>query len=315
MTDYQTPISLYGPTAAGKTSVAISLAQQLGGVIINADSLQVYDDCATLTARPDEEEMAAADHRLYGFLSAGEGMDVASWLRLARHEMQQIQAEGKLPIFCGGTGFYLKALEEGISTIPVPSEGRLNEAKNKLEALGMLEFEAEVYRFDPKLIGRFEVGDAQRLLRAWSVFKDTGKPLSYWQQQPKVGGVGALNSFVLLPNREALYGRINARFQNMLDRGALEEVASVARRYTHPDKIPISQALGFKELLAVTRGRCSIDEALESGSKLSRNYAKRQLTWARNQTKSAIKLPYMPHIAQYNENLSDLIISFVSQKS
>ncbi len=318
------PLALFGPTASGKTALAIELAQRLDGVIINADSLQVYAACPTLTARPDAGEMAAADHRLYGFLPETEKMDVARWLTLAKAEAARVQAEGKLPIFCGGTGFYLKALEEGLSAIPPIATETLEAAEHRLDALGLKAFEQEVLTADPNLSVQFEVGDRQRLLRAWSVWQGTGQPLSHWHAQPKQGGVGRLRSFALLPDRTALYDRIDQRFAAMLNLGAEAEVAAVAARAQarglDPYGLPLAQALGFKELLAVQDGQMSLPEAQERASQVSRNYAKRQLTWARNQmarnqSQGVIKLPYRSISKQQIKNLCDLIIAFMSQKA
>jgi len=313
------PLALFGPTASGKTALAIALAQRLGGVIINADSLQVYEACPTLTARPDGEEMAAADHRLYGFLPETEKMNVARWLNLAKIEAQRVRDDGKLPIFCGGTGFYLKALEEGLSAIPAVEPDILIAADARLEALGPEAFEQEVFAADPDLQPQFEAKDRQRLLRAWSVWQGTGRPLSYWQAQPKQGGVGRLRSFVLLPDRQALYRRINQRFATMLGQGAGEEVAEVAARTReqglYPLELPLAQALGFKELLATQEAGIALAQAQDRASQVSRNYAKRQLTWARNQSLNAIKLPYNQISKQQIKNLCDLIIAFMSQKA
>lgn len=312
------PLALFGPTASGKTALAIELAERLDGVIINADSLQVYKACPTLTARPDAQEMAAADHRLYGFLLETEKMDVARWLKLATAEAGRVQAEGKLPIFCGGTGFYLKALEEGLSAIPKVPERCLREAEARLESLGLEAFEQEVFAADPDLRSQFETGDRQRLLRAWSVWQGTGQRLSHWQAQPKQGGIGRLRSFALLPDREALYARIDRRFAAMLELGAEAEVAEVAAlakdQWLDPEDLPLAQALGFKELLAVQEGSMTFDQAQDRASQVSRNYAKRQLTWARNQSINAIKSPYKSISKQQIKNLCDLIIAFMSQK-
>ncbi len=311
---YQVPLCLFGPTASGKTALAVRLAQRLNGVIINADSLQVYAGCPTLTAQPSAEDRAAADHRLFGFRSITDPMDVAQWLAIAKAEAERVQRAGRLPIFCGGTGFYLKALTEGLSAIPPVPPATLEEAKRRLEYLGLQDFEAEVLRADPALGGRFARADRQRLLRAWSVWQATGLPLSHWHQQPKQGGIGAVCAFALLPERSDLYARIDARFQRMLAAGAVQEVTELAQTHARPRTLPLAQALGFQELLAVIRDQLSLDEATRRACQRSRNYAKRQLTWVRNQCRSAIKLPYKGDFEKESETMSDLIVLFMSQK-
>lgn len=246
-------------------------------------------------------------------------MDVARWLRLAKAEALQVQSEGKLPIFCGGTGFYLRALAEGLSAIPAIDPSVQAAAEQRLARVGLAEFEREVLDADPHLRGQFEAGDRQRLLRAWSVWQGTGRVLSAWQGDPKQGGLGALCAFSLRPDRTALYQRIDQRFVRMLQSGARKEVRAAAKQAQEcgmdPTALPLAQALGFKELLAVERGEISESAAQGRASQVSRNYAKRQLTWVRNQTQSAIKLPYKAINEQEIENLCDLIIAFMSQKA
>ena len=316
---WRLPLALFGPTASGKTALAIALARRLDGVIINADALQVYQACPSLTARPHVNDMAAADHRLYGFLAESQKMDAARWLALARAEARQIQEEGKLPIFCGGTGFYLKALEEGLCEIPPIAAGIAQKATARLQQLGLDAFEQEVFAADPGLCARFEARDRQRLLRAWSVWQETGKPLSHWYAQPKRGGLGRLLHFALLPDRTALYERINQRFADLLALGAMAEVAEVAARArskgTNPCDLPLAQALGFRDILAAQDGAISLAQAQSRAQQASRNYAKRQLTWARNQSHNAIKLPFNAINAQQTKNLRDLILAFMSQKA
>ncbi len=310
---YRVPLCLFGPTASGKTALAVRLAQRLNGVIINADSLQVYAGCPTLTAQPSTEDRAAADHRLFGVRSVADPIDVVQWLVAAKAEAERVQRAGRMPIFCGGTGFYLKALAEGLSTIPPVGAQALEAAKRRLEHLGLQEFETEVLGADPALNGRFARADRQRLLRAWSVWRATGQPLSHWWEQPKQGGIGAICTFAIVPNRADLYAQIDARFQRMLAAGALQEVADLAHAHADPQTLPLAQALGFRELLAVIRDQLSVSEATRRACQMSRNYAKRQLTWVRNQCKSAIKLPCNRDFGKETESMSDLIVLFMRQ--
>ena len=263
--------------------------------------------------------MRQGDHRLYGFLPETQKMDVAHWLSLAKAEAQRVQEQGKRPIFCGGTGFYLKALEEGLSPIPAVDRAVEKQAEARLADLGLAAFEAEVFDADPDLRGQFAARDRQRLLRAWSLWQGTGQGLSTWQARPKRGGLGALQNFTLLPDRQALYARIDQRFARMLHAGAAGEVRAVIDRARvqgrDPGSLPLAQALGFKELMAVERGACSDSVAQGEACKASRNYAKRQLTWGRNQRQSAIKLPYKPVNEQEIEKISDIIVAFMSQRT
>ena len=309
MSRYIPPLTLFGPTASGKTALAIKLVQALDGVIINADALQVYEDLPILTARPTSAEAAAAPHRLFGFLPAHAKMNVARWLALARAAGEEAQARGKVPIFCGGTGFYLKALSEGLSPVPrVQTHG----AEVRLAEIGLAAFEAEVFAIDPQLRGTFEVGDRQRLIRAWSVQQETGRTLSSWQANPKQGGLGRVRAFALLPNRAALYERIDQRFLAMMAEGAIEEVQA-SPLFPEPD-LPLSQALGAKEILAHLHGEMSIKQVVAAASQQTRNYAKRQMTWVRNQATSAIKLPFKAINEQEIENINEIILAYLSQK-
>ena len=253
MSAYPLPITIFGPTASGKTALAILLAQALNGVIINADSLQVYADLPILTARPTAGEAAQAPHRLFGFLPADDKMDVARWLGLAQATAAEVQAAGQVPIFCGGTGFYLKALSQGLSPIPQVGAGTTKAARARLAEIGLAAFEAEVFAADPALRGTFEDGDAQRLIRAWSVAQATGRALSSWQSAPKQGGIGAVRAFALMPDRAALYNRIDARFAAMMGQGAAQEVA--ASPLMDNPTLPLSQAIGVKEILAHCAGK------------------------------------------------------------
>lgn len=311
MTSRTLPLAIFGPTASGKTALAIRLAQRLDGVIINADSLQVYQDLPTLTARPSAEEEAQAPHRLFGFLSPDDKMDVGRWMRLARATAEEVRAGGKLPIFCGGTGFYLKALEEGLAPIP---HADAKEAEARCERLGLEAFESEVFITDPALRGVFEAGDRQRLVRAWAVHRATGKPLSYWQAQPNRGGLGALRTFALMPDRTALYDRINQRFAAMMAQGAVAEVEALAAQVDLAT-LPIAQAIGTREILAMLSGNMTEAEAEAQASQATRNYAKRQMTWVRNQAINAIKLPYNSINAQQISDIAELIIAFIRKKA
>ena len=186
----------------------------------------------------------------------------------------------------------------------------------RLNDLGLKAFQAEIMALDPTMRGRFESGDRQRLVRAWSVWRETGQVLSTWQAKPKHGGMGALRSFALLPDRQSLYTQIRRRLATMLDQGVLGEVMAVAARAygrrDDPMRLPLAQALGFRQVLALAEGRLNRNEALTQASRVSRLYAKRQMSWVRNQSSKAIKLPYEAINRQEMKNLCDLIIAYMS---
>ncbi|MEC7140294.1 MAG: tRNA (adenosine(37)-N6)-dimethylallyltransferase MiaA, partial [Pseudomonadota bacterium] len=249
--------AIYGPTASGKTALAIELAQATGAAILNADSMQVYADLRIVTTRPSEAEEAAADHRLYGILPGSEPCTVARWVALAKAEIAALAP--RPVILVGGTGLYLKALYEGLSDIPEPESAVRNAAQARLDALGLAGFRAEVVARDPGTPG--SVIDPQRLLRSWSVHEATGRALSHWQGE-RVGGLGPFPVFDLAPDREHLHARINQRFGMMLEAGALAEVAALAGQGL-PSSLPIMRAVGVPELLSVLNGERDQAEATE----------------------------------------------------
>lgn len=271
---------LYGPTASGKSARALEWARAQNGIVINADATQLYADLQILSARPLDTEMQGIPHRLYGVLPGDAPATAASWLALAAGEIRAAWAAGKLPILCGGTGLYLKALQEGLSPIPeVPAEIRLS-----IQQFPNAEIHAKLSEVDPAIAARLKPGDTQRLKRAYEVWLASGKPLSYWQAQPKQP-IFPQAEFILEtlnPPREELYARCNARFLAMLDRGALAEVKALLTR-NYPATAPVMKAVGVPELSAHLRGEISLPQATAQAQQATRNYAKRQMTWLRNQ--------------------------------
>ncbi|GAB5389802.1 MAG: tRNA (adenosine(37)-N6)-dimethylallyltransferase MiaA [Alphaproteobacteria bacterium] len=277
-------ILLHGPTASGKTGLAIRLAQAMDGVVINADSMQLYRGMPVITAVPTPQEQAQAPHRLYEVLDPSEPGNVTNWRALAVAEMEAARIAGKTPILCGGTGFYLKAMVEGISPIPDVEPDIRATLRQRREAEGLAPLEAELAQHDPELAARLNPGDAQRVLRGLEVWHSSGKPLSWWQARPLDGpppGWG-FTLLKLLPDRDWVYDRCNRRFQMMLDDGAIEEVEQLATRNLPPN-LPAMRAIGVPEMLAMQRGDMSLEDATASASQATRNYAKRQYTFARNQ--------------------------------
>ena len=279
-------IVIAGPTASGKSGLALELARRTGGTIINADSMQVYRELRILTARPEAAEEAAVPHRLYGVLPARERCSAARWLGLA----ERAAADGRPAILCGGTGFYIEAFLSGLSEMPgIPPAIRDRAAARRAE-VGPESFHAEVAARDPALAARVPPGDRQRLLRAWAMFEATGRPLSAWQTGPAAGRKAAFR-ILLDPPREILHDRIAKRFRAMVRRGALDEVRPL--RGLDPE-LPAMKALGVRELLAHLDGTSGIDEAQTLAVRATRRFAKRQRTWFSHRFRPDLTLTACP---------------------
>ncbi len=280
-------VLICGPTASGKSSLALELAPESGGVVINADSMQVYAGLRVITNRPTPEEEAAVPHRLYGFRSLSEPYSAALWLADVKEALAEAERQGWLPIIVGGTGLYFKALTEGLSDIPeIPPEirerYRLVAQREPVEALY-----AELARRDPTTAHRLRPGDPQRIVRALEVLEATGRPLADWQgkKQPSLLPLTQTYPIALTLGREELYRRCDARFEAMLASGALEEAQAIAALGLDSG-LPAMRAVGLPPLLAHVRGEISLDEAAAAAKTATRNYAKRQLTWIRGNFKS-----------------------------
>ncbi len=276
-------VFIAGPTAGGKSALALSLAEETGGEIVNADAIQVYADLRILSARPTREEEAVARHHLFGVVDGATRCSAGRWARMAEAAIAEINARGKIAIIVGGTGLYFRALEQGLSEIPeIPEEIRV-EARMRAEALGRSRFAAEVVSQDPAM-ARLAVGDRQRLLRAWEVFRATGERLSDLQKAPGRAIVTRPTARVVLaPERETLYARCDARFDAMLAAGGLDEAKALKERELDP-RLPVIKALGAAELIAHLSGETPLEEAVELAKRNTRRFAKRQMTWFRNQT-------------------------------
>jgi tRNA dimethylallyltransferase len=294
----QAPVILIaGPTASGKSGLALELAAALHGTIINADSLQVYRDLRILSARPDEAAMARVPHRLYGYLDAAERGSVASWRALAFAEIAASHRAGRLPIVVGGTGLYLRALQHGLAAIPPIPAAIREEAAALYRALGGAGFHEHLAAHDPVAASRLSPGDRQRLIRAWEVVHATGKPLSEWHSGPGAASPYRFACLLLLPPRDALYAAANARFLEMIEAGALAEAAALGCRGLDPG-LPAMKAVGVPELLRHLAGEITLDEAVAAATQATRRYAKRQMTWFRHQM-----VPDLVLAAQLSESL------------
>jgi len=272
-----------GPTAAGKTSLALRAAERLDAEIINADSMQLYAGMEAITAAPPLEDREAAPHHLFGCADPGERWSVGRWLDAALMEIASVNARGRRAIIVGGTGLYFKALTEGLAPAPdIPEDVRAEVDRLHL-AGGVEALRAEAERLDPVSAARVMGDDPQRLRRIIEVAKTSATPLSILQRQTRPGIDSARwRGVILEPDRQALYKRIVLRFEKMVRAGALDEVKSLAKRGLDPD-LPAMKAVGVPPLLAFVQGLIGIDEAVEAAVRDTRRLAKRQYTWFRNQ--------------------------------
>lgn len=275
-------VLICGPTASGKSALALSLAKELGGAIINADSMQVYAELRIITNRPAPEDQAAAPHRLYGIRPAREPYSAALWLADVKRALDEAAGQGWLPVIVGGTGLYFKALTEGLSDIPeIPPEIR-ERFRGAALAQPAEMLHAELGRRDPATAARLRPSDTQRIVRALEVLEATGLLLAEWQgsKQPPLLPLARTYPVALTLEREELYRRCDARFDAMLAGGALEEARAIAALGLDAS-LPAMRAVGLPPLLAHLRGELSLEEAAAVAKTSTRNYAKRQLTWVR----------------------------------
>ena len=272
-----------GPTASGKSALALRLARATRGEIVNADSMQLYADLRLITARPSPEEEASAPHHLFGTVDAADGWSVGHWVRAAAAVLDEIAARGRPAVVVGGTGLYFRALTHGLAEIPqVPAEVR-RQAQADYDMMGESAFRGRLGAYDAAAALRIAPGDRQRLVRAWEVFAATDTPLSDWQStgQPALAP-GTWRAVALEPPRDVLYARCDARLAAMVEAGALEEVRALAARNLDP-ALPIMKAVGVRELSAYLRGETTLPAALAAAQQETRRYAKRQTTWMRGQ--------------------------------
>ena len=271
------PLALIaGPTASGKSALALALAERTGGTIVNADSAQVYRDLRIVTARPSVEEEARAPHRLYGHRDGADPCSAAEWAAEARQAVAEVHSAGGLPILAGGTGLYLRTLIDGIAPVPEIDPA----VRAEVRALDVAWAHERLAIEDPEAAARLRPTDTTRVARALEVVRSTGRPLAAWQKE-RVGGIGGdvdVRALVLLPPRIWLHERCDARFEKILSDEGIEEVRSLLKRGLNP-VLPVMRAIGVPEIQAMLEGRMSRAEALEAGRTATRQYAKRQYTW------------------------------------
>ncbi len=277
-----------GPTASGKSAKAMELASALNGVIVNCDSKQIYDDLPILTAQPSAEDKGNFPHKLYGERHPNDVCSAGNWQEIARGIIEEILEEGRTPIICGGTGLYIKALVDGFSPIPdIPQEVR-DRANALHKELGNPAFHEELQKRDPVMTQRFHPYHTARLIRAWEVIEATGKSLAQWQEEPplKPPEHWVFEMHKIMPDREILRARCQTRFLEMIDMGALEEVEAFQKRMDSGDvraDVPLTRACGLRQLQSYIRGDVAKEDAIERAVIETRQYAKRQVSWFRNQ--------------------------------
>jgi tRNA dimethylallyltransferase len=275
------PVALIaGPTASGKSAIALELAERTGGAIVNADSAQIYRDLPVLSAAPTGAECGRADHRLYGVVDGADPCSAADWAAMARREIADLHVRGRLPILASGTGLYVRTLLEGIAPVPAIDP----DVRRQVRESTVEENAVRLAELDPQAAARLKPRDTARIARALEVVLSTGRRLNEWQEQPK-GGIAdsvELRPLILLPPRDWLYARCDERFDRMFDGGAIAEVKRLLARQLNPS-LPVMRAIGVREIAGFLSGDLSREEAIAAGRQATRRYAKRQYTWFTHQ--------------------------------
>ncbi|MEM9469497.1 MAG: tRNA (adenosine(37)-N6)-dimethylallyltransferase MiaA [Pseudomonadota bacterium] len=290
MSNKETIYVIAGPTAGGKSAHALKLAEEKNGVIINADSMQVYDGLHLLTAQPSEEDLKQVPHKLYNALHPNDACSAGNWREMAEPVIHQTLLEGKTPIIVGGSGLYIKALIDGLSPIPDIPQNVRDQVSALQQELGNPQFYDALHERDPIMAERLHPFHTARLVRAYEVIEATGKSLADWQNEPLIGPpeTWSFNISLILPERETLYQRCNDRFEWMMENGAVEETESFDQKVQDGEiaqNVPLLKALGFSALQEHIHGSLSKDEAITKAQGQTRQYAKRQVTWFKHQIK------------------------------
>lgn len=277
-------ILIAGPTASGKSALAMELAERHDGVVVNADSMQVYDALRVLTARPSQADEARVDHRLYGHVAADTVYSTGAWYRDVSAVVEELRRVGRLPVFVGGTGLYFRALLGGLSEMPgVPDEIR-HRWRNRLIGEGPEHLHGHLAALDPEAAAAIRATDGQRIVRALEVREASGRSILSFQRKEGSPLVRAdhTHRIVMMPDRRELHERIENRFRLMVEDGAIDEVRALMQRGL-PDELPVMKAIGVRELWSTVDGKLEVAEAVELATTATRQYAKRQMTWFRNQ--------------------------------
>ena len=299
-------VLIAGPTASGKSALALWLAEALGGEIINADSMQVYRELWVLTARPTPADEARAPHHLYGVLPAARACSAADWAALAMEAVREIEGRGRLPILVGGTGLYFRALTDGLAPVPAIPEAIRETVRAALAACGSERMHEELARVDPALAARLAVTDSQRIARGLEVAQATGRPLSEWHREPVAPLLaGRLARILLTAERDWLGVRCDARFDAMMAAGALDEARALQALDLDP-ALPAMKALGVPDLLSYLAGNQPFEAAVAAGKAQTRAYVKRQMTWLKAQM-----IAWNVFSAQFLEREIHEIFSFI----
>lgn len=277
-------VLIAGPTASGKSSLALELAGSGPGVIINADSMQVYDTLQVLTARPSHSDMTTVEHRLYGHVTVSRAYSVGNWYRDVKSLLASPEMDGRSAVFVGGTGLYFRALTGGLSQMPSIPEAVRVAWRTALERDGVEALHAELARRDPETAAQLNTGDRQRIVRALEVQEASGQSIRAFQHARGRALIDAdvARKIVLMPDRDLLRTRITSRFEQMMDSGAIDEVERLLEQALDPN-LPAMKAIGVREITAFLKKELSRVEAVELASIATRQYAKRQMTWFRNQ--------------------------------
>jgi tRNA dimethylallyltransferase len=282
-------IILSGPTASGKSALALVIARAVYAVIINCDSKQLYAEIPIITAQPTLEEKAQVPHDLYGVISAAEDCSVGRWVDMAKIAIDKVHEQGKVPLLVGGTGMYVKSLTEGIAQIPDIDDAIRRQARDLVQEKGAAYVHEILQKDDPAMAARLKNNDSQRITRAYEVLKQTGKSLSWWQEQPNKLVYPPENflKFFLSPPRETVYANCNTRFLKMMEAGVMQEIEALDAMRLNPE-LPSMKAHGVPELLAYLHGTMTLEAAIDQAQKNTRHYIKRQFTWFRHQMKDTV---------------------------
>lgn len=276
-------IIICGPTASGKSAYAMEKARLVNGAIINADSMQIYQEIPILTASPSEEDKKLIPHHLYNYISITEPFSVAKYQKAALEKIEEVEKDGYLPIIVGGTGLYISSLLYGLNIMPNINTTIRNEARLLLQEIGNAAFHAKLASQDPKAASKLSIGDSQRMLRAYEIYQQTGKSILTFQEDKKTSPLASYDIEIIMisPERERLYKACNERFVKLVENGAIEETKEAMKKGD-------SKALGFEQLASYLKNQISLEEAIKLAQQKTRQYAKRQVTWFTHQIKDKV---------------------------